>query len=965
MATPPATAPAGPAQPAPLTSPVDGLDMGDDPLAGADASADGEFDVTEQDDGTATVSLPEDDSARDDPDFSENMAEYLPADVLNELGQDQADFVESDRRSRKKRDEQYSDGIKRTGLGDEAPGGADFDGASRAVHPMLTKGCVDFASRAIKELFPASGPCKTQIVGESTDAKVDKADRKRRYMNWQLTTRVSEQRGEFERLLSQLPLGGSQYKRWWWDDALKRPRTETVYVDDVFLPYSQSDFYSSYRVTHRQWVGADEYESRIDSGLYRDLNLSPASQGHTDLSESKRATDKVEGNEEDGTAYNDEGLREVYMLYVDLQIDDDEFTDGRSAPYILHIENDTQKVLGLYRNWDQKDDGFTKKHWMVEYAFIPWRGAYALGLAHLIGGLSGAATGALRALLDSAHISNFPGGLKLKGGRNSGQSVSVNATELAEIDAPAGVDDIRKLVMPFPFNGPSPVLFQILDWLTTQGEGVISTASESIADAGANMPVGTALAMIEHGSTNFSAVHSRCHASFKREMEILHRLDAENMLDEETVEELGDLVASRQDFQGPMDVVPVSDPNIFSEAQRYAQAQAVLQLKSDPDFRPLFKLDRTLAHVLKTLQVPSPELLANLPKDPTKLGPLQENFIIVAPEPAPIKVYPDQDHLSHIKAHLTFLTSPMFGANPLIGPIAFPPMMDHIKDHLMALYKEHASAAADAAAMVGHSMGKPMPRAHAEMQGAAFADQQLAQLLAPLMPVLAHAQQMAQQYAQKPQPSPDTSATLAAQAQAQQATLAAQAQTTQQTLAAQAQQQQANLAAQAQKDAADRAMKVQLRSMELQYEQQRDAANNEQNDRATVMATAAEKNASDMANSLEMMKSQAKKDSEENAAALQVHLQQMRDDAAANLAILNGTLAQNAAAPQPDTTAMLQPLLDQMNGTTQQMLTQLQDGLAGVQAAHSAPRVARYIKDANGQTTGIESVVQPSPQGSP
>ena len=201
---------------------------------------------------------------------------------------------------------------------------------------MLAKGCVDFASRAIKELFPSTGPCKTQIIGEADDAKVDKAERKKQYMNWQLTTRIQEQRAELERLLSQLPLGGSQYKRWWWDAALGRPRTETVYIDDVFTPYGQADFYTSPRVTHRQWVSRSEYEARIDSGLYRNIGVMP-NFSMDDQSASGKASDKIEGVEED-TAYNDEGLREIYLSYVDLAIEDDDLAQGRNAPYVLHID---------------------------------------------------------------------------------------------------------------------------------------------------------------------------------------------------------------------------------------------------------------------------------------------------------------------------------------------------------------------------------------------------------------------------------------------------------------------------------------------------------------------------------------------------------------------------------------------------------------------------------------------------
>jgi hypothetical protein len=543
-----------------------------------------------------------------------------------------------------------------------------------------------------------------------------------------------------------------------------RPRTETVFIDDVFTPYGCSDFYTAYRVTHRQWVAKDEHDSRVESGLYCDLALPSLSPGFSDQSESKKATDRVEGAEEDTTAYNDEGLREIYMSYVDLCIEDDAYSDGRCAPYILHIENDTQKVLGLYRNWAQDDEKLQKKHWMVEYTFIPWRSGPGVGLLHLIGSLSAGGTGALRALLDSAHIQNFPGGLKLKGGRTAGQSIQVNATELAEIDAPAGVDDIRKMVMPFPFSGPSPVLFNLLEWLTQQAEGVISTASEAISQGSANMPVGTALALIEHGSVNFSAIHARCHASFQKELEILHRLDAENMTDEATVEELGSLIVTRQDFQGPMDIIPVSDPNIFSEAQRYAQLQAVMQLAANPAFAPYFKADRLLQRSLRLLQIGSPEDLANLPKDPQRMGALDENYLVCSPEPGPLKVYNEQDDVAHMETHLNFLLSPMFGSNPLIGPQAYAGLMGHIKDHLMSFYKKHTRGAADALITVGPAAGEPLTREQAEAKGAAFADQIMAQLLSPMvMPALQQAQQAASQFMPKPQVDPGVQAQIANQ----------------------------------------------------------------------------------------------------------------------------------------------------------------------------------------------------------
>ena len=569
----------------------DGSD--DDPMEG--------MDVVENSDGSADVMEPDEDTPRD-PSFDENLADVFDPAYLMQLGTDLMEVIEKDVEDRKKRDTQYEDGIRRTGLGKDAPGGADFEGSSKAVHPMLAKGSVDFASRSVKELMPSNGPCKTQIIGEQTQEKIDKAERKRKYMNWQCTTQIEEYRAELERVLSQVPLGGAQYKRWWWDDQLRRPRTEAVFIDNVFMPYGCSDFYTAPRIAYRQMITQQEYESRIRSGLYIDTPEAdnPNSLVTGDLSKSQVASDKVEGvDDTNALVYNEDGLRRMWQVEI-LKIEDqDDVLDGETlAPYIIHIDDSSKMVVGYFRNWKEDDDRMRKKHWMTEWPFIPWRGGPAIGLAHLIGTLAGASTGALRAILDSAHISTFPGAVKLAGGRAPGESIQVSPTEIKEIDAPAGVDDIRKLIMPFPFPGPSAVMFQIMEWLTQQAELVVATASEKIADAGNNMPVGTALALIEQGSTNFSAVHMRLHNSMKRDLEILHRLNAENMEDEETVADLGELVVGRADFQGPMDIVPVSDPNIFSETQRYAQLQAVMQLKNDPALAQFFKQDALLAHAL-------------------------------------------------------------------------------------------------------------------------------------------------------------------------------------------------------------------------------------------------------------------------------------------------------------------------------------------------------------------------------
>lgn len=775
--------------------------------------------------------------------FSENLVETLEERELQEIGMDLMDCIESDQRVRENRDKQYAEGLKRTGLDGSAPGGAEFDGASRAVHPMLAKGCVDFASRAMKELYPASGPCRTQIIGESNDLKVDKADRKRQYMNWQMTTQVEENRAEFERLLSQLPLGGSQYKRWWWDPVLKRPRTQTVYVDDVFMPYDQNDFYSCYRVTHRQYVNEQEYDARVASGLYRDLALVPPPTGFDDKSKARAVTDRIEGVEEDTAAYQ-EGLREIYQVYVNYTVEGDTRAGDRPTPYIAHIDKWSGRVLGLFRNWREKDPTFAKKHWMVEYTFIPWRGPYGVGLFHLIGSLSISATGAVRAILDAAHIQNFPGGLKLKGGRNSGQSIQVNATELAEISGPPGVDDIRKVVMAFPFNGPSAVLFQLVEWLTQQAESVITVASERIVEGGgADMPVGTAMALIEHDSTNFSSIHARAHNSLKHELAILHRLNAENLTDEEVVEDLGELVVHVDDFKGPVDIIPVSDPSIFSEAQRYAQLQAVLQLKNDPQLAPLFKPDRVLQRALKLLQIPAPEELAALPKDPTRLSPLEENYWAAAHEPRPLKVYEDQEDVLHLQSHVVFMTSPIFGGTQLIGGQALPTLIAHCKEHILNLYRKHTVAATQAMLTVAKSMNLALTQEDAEGRASALADGAIAQALGSMiMPGLMKAQELATGMQAKPSVTPDVQAKIDADKVIAEQKIAADKEIA------------------AAKDTGD----TERRRMELAYEEGRD-----QHDRD------ANAHAAQVASSTEQFRATMEQRTEEIAAQLQL----MRDNA--------------------------------------------------------------------------------------
>jgi hypothetical protein len=674
-------------------------------------------DVVETEDGGAVVTIDEPESR--ETEFYENLAEYIPETVLQEMATDLIEIIEKDKEARKKRDEQYEEGIRRTGMGKDAPGGADFSGASKVVHPIMAEGCVDFASRAIKELFPPSGPVRTKIVGKSTREKLERADRKREYMNWQLTSQIRNYRSELEQLLTQLPLGGGQYLKFWHDDRLNRPDCEFVPIDQIYLPYACTNFYSSPRVTHAQDLTRFEFEKRVRTGLYRDIaNITPPSM-MPDETKSQTATDKVEGKE--SGAYNEDGLRRVYEIYITTDLADDEITGGDVAPYIITVDEDQNTVLSIYRNWEEEDITFEKLDWLVEWSFIPWRGAYPIGLPQLIGGLSAALTGALRALLDTAHINNSPSLLKLKGtGRGmNGQSRQVDPTEVSEIDGPAGVDDVRKIVMAMPFNPPSPVLFQLLDWLTNQAKGVVATAGEKIADATNSMPVGTALALIEQGSITYSAIHARLHHAQAKALEIIARLNRDYLDEEQVIEDLGELVIRRADFEGALDIIPVSDPNIFSEAQRYAQVQAILQLEtvSPPDMFNKYAVRR---RALSLMHVDDIDEILPPPPTPTEINAVAENVAITYGQP--LAAFPAQDHLAHIETHLRFITDPNSGGNPMFSALAAP-MMEHVKQHIIMYYAE----------AVGNAMKVGNRDMNAEPTGNAIRDQDNAIALASAM----------------------------------------------------------------------------------------------------------------------------------------------------------------------------------------------------------------------------------------
>ena len=714
-------------------------------------------DVIDTPDGGAIVRLDDEDEseARSD-DFYANLAEGMPDSELQTLAQTYLDLISKDKEARKKRDEQYEEGLRRTGLGDDAPGGAQFQGATKVVHPMLTEACVDFAARAIKELFPPQGPVKDFIPGEATGDKIKKAKRKTAFMNWQLTVQSSEFRAELEQLLTQVPLGGAQYMKVTWTEARNRPDFLFVAIDDMYLPFAATNFYSAQRKTHVQYLTAVDYQRRVKSGMYRDVDLGPAGM-EPEYSVAEKANNKIEGRTE--TSYNEDGLRTVYEVYTIADIEDDE-----ALPYIISIDKPSGKVLSIYRNWDELDEAKEELNWFVEFPFVPWRGAYPIGLPHMVGGLAAASTGALRALLDSAHISNSQTMLKLKGGSKGGQSLEIQPTQVMEIEGGMAADDIRKLIMPLPYNPPSAVLYQLLGFLVDAGKGVIRTTIDDIADGNPNAPVGTTLAKIEQGMVVFSAIHARLHNSMAKLLAILHRLNAMYLDDEDTDAEIGEELATRADFEGPLDVVPVSDPNIFSEAQRFAQVQAVAQRAAA--MPQLYNLRKVEERLLDTLKIPNPKELLNPAMEPKEQNAVNEN--VAASMGRPIVAFPEQDHIAHLKTHLAYMMSPALGSNALIAPTYLPVMLNHLKEHLALWYAYSVFELGTEA--TGKDIGDMLKELKTPEDKRAFdgmlaeasqtVTQEAGNVFASLPPIIQQAQQMMQALAPQPPMDPNAQAAM-------------------------------------------------------------------------------------------------------------------------------------------------------------------------------------------------------------
>lgn len=652
----------------------------DDTVVGDLPAEDAAPELTEQDDGGLLVDFGGDAETPEDAaqEFGSNLAVFLSMEERREIANTYLELIEQDITDRQARDKKLEDALKRTGFGKDAPGGADFEGASRVSHPILGEASIDFSARERKELLPANGPVKSFIDGEAQPQKLAIAKRKTAYMNKQLIFKSKSFRVEMAKMLSQLPLGGSQYVKATWNAKRKCPDFEFVPIERMFLPSAATGFQTAHRRTIRDKITEVTVQQRIDSGLYhfeKDVksNVSLPNEDRVQI-----VKNQIQGVQETASI-NQDGLRTVYECYaLDDFSDVDDLCEG-ACPYILHFDKDTNELVGMYRNWAETDTTHEEIDWVVDFGFIQWDGPYDLGLPHLIGGLAVSMTGSLRALLDSAHIQNSPTSIALSQQRVSGQTIPIVPGQINRLQVGAAVDDIRKAAMPLPISGPSPVLFQLLGWLTEAGRGVVRTAMDDTKDSDPATPVGTQLARTEQGLAVFSDIHAGLHYSMMRLLMIVARLDGENLEEEIKDPRTGEVLALRSDFQYNDDIIPVSDPRIFTELQRYQQSQFMMQLAGQ--FPNDFNMKALLRCVLDTANIKVGREAFKEDPEPIPLTPIEENLRMSKGQP--VEPMPDQDQLLYIHTIKSLMASPYWGMNPVTAPVYLPLALANLSKRLV------------------------------------------------------------------------------------------------------------------------------------------------------------------------------------------------------------------------------------------------------------------------------------------
>lgn len=671
-------------------------------------------------------------------DFDANLAEYMDEGALQSLASELIAQVDADINSRKDWVEMYVKGLEVLGMKYEERA-EPWMGACGVFSPLLNEAAIRFQSEMITETFPAQGPVKTQIIGEETAENKESAVRVKDDMNYRLTDQMVEYRPEHERMLYSLGLAGTAFKKVYFDTTLGRQASMYVQAEDLIIPYGASNVYTAERVTHIMRKTENELNKLMADGFYRKVELGEPMRMFTDI-EKKKA-------EEQGYSLNDDSRFQVLEINVDWDLQGYEDTDedgnetGIGLPYVITIERGTQKVLSIRRNWREEDDKKLKLQHFAQYVYVPGFGAYGLGFIHIIGGYARAGTAIIRQLVDAGTLANLPGGLKTRGMRVKGDDTPIAPGEFRDVDVAAGA--LRDNIMPLPYKEPSQVLAALLEKLTDEGRRLAAIADLKFSDMSSQAPVGTTLALLERQLKTMSAVQARVHASLKMEFKLLKQIIRDNMPPDYSYVPVGGNRAAKQSDYDRVEIIPVSDPNAATMAQRIMQYQAALQLaQGAPQIYDLPSLHRQM---LEVLGIKNAEKLVPLAEDQKPRDPVSENMSFLTGKPTKAFIY--QDHQAHIATHMSLLQDPtimqMIGQSPMAAQMQGA-IMSHVAEHMAFNYRNQ----------IEEQLGVPMTAPDEELDERT--ETQLSRLVAQAAQQLLQVnqaqaqQQQAQQMAQNP-----------------------------------------------------------------------------------------------------------------------------------------------------------------------------------------------------------------------
>ena len=628
--------------------------------------------VTQEEDGSAVINF--DPSAVNQPGgegHGDNLAELLPDDVLGKLGSELAENYQTYKSARKDWEDSYTKGLDLLGFKYETPT-QPFQGASGATHPVLAEAVTQFQAQAYKELLPANGPVHTQVIGLMDRAREDQSQRVKEFMNYQLMDVMKEYEPEFDQMLFYLPLSGSAFKKVYYDELLGRAVSKFVPADDLLVPYTATSLEEAESVVHVLKMSENDLRKKQVAGFYRDIEIQPGYDQETEVEKKERELEGVRRTQ-------DEDVFSILEFHTDIDLEGFEDKDstgedtGIKLPYIVTLELGNREILSIRRNYKADDPTKKKQDYFVHFKFLPGMGFYGFGLIHMIGGLSRTATTALRQLLDAGTLSNLPSGFKQRGIRVRDEAQAIQPGEFRDVDAPGG--NIKDAFMPLPFKEPSQTLLQLMGTVVQAGQRFASIADMQVGDGNQQAAVGTTIALLERGSRVMSAIHKRLYVAMKSEFQLLAGVFKTYLPPEYPYDVVGGQRNIKvSDFDDKVDIIPVADPNIFSQSQRISLAQTELQLaQSNPQMHNLYEAYR---HMYEAIGVKNIDQILPPPAQPSPMDPATENILAMSNKP--FQAFKGQDHQAHITTHLNFMASNVARNSPVVMATLEKNIFEHI-----------------------------------------------------------------------------------------------------------------------------------------------------------------------------------------------------------------------------------------------------------------------------------------------